>query len=332
MIKRIFRYPISDLCMLVSTMVCFAGMFLMVTQINEIDIMDNEKKAYANAYEYKLNFNAVMNRDVVDALGSLDCNVKMDSYQIFVNDLNVTCLAEIVLNAPEKLNYVLESGKYSDKGVYIGKNISSKLKNKDKIEINGYEYAVDGVFGGKSDFLADKIVIFLNSLNEAEQKNILNLNFYNLTLFSNVHMIDDSIQTIKNLNPDIEIVENNDVTVATGNKTESTLYALLYAFALINSLIIAKYWIYERKYEIYIKKSYNISLADLLLYYFRELMLVSLPGVLLEFIFFGGWNLSIPYLCMVVIGISITVLLILLLSLTKEYFKTAALIIKQECD
>lgn len=248
-------------------------------------VKENERK---NAiYQYRIVANVqTSGKDIFSQLsrGIDKGNILLSGrMSVTCEELNSTFRAEMLLKVSEELPYKLISGHipgtkesdYKKNVVAVGRN-----KYKSAVDKNGKkyitfcmeEYEVIGVLGSASDYWDNKIVFHVDSIGEKTLKHILNMAEYEIHIESNQYRIDElkeqyNILYTNIVNADNIASVNASIDTSEGKETISVTYAkenikvnyIVYAFCLINNIIISYFWIITRRKEIAVRQTFGYS-------------------------------------------------------------------------
>lgn len=278
------RLPLSNTFMLIGFAVSFLGLFQGLNQYEALQQRLLEKGEFMYASQMELMYEGAPGMKLEEVVEGLECNVVLQCFLVYLNDSQTNYIAEIVLNRSEKDIYPLSQGRYptkeersrGEKRVAVGRSIYEMAKDSPGgkiLQVNGEEYLVTGVFGGESDILADKIYFDYECLAQKEQQSIGQLVSGRLLLGSMGKNVGAEYEKMAEKAPDVRLYRESLSGMGGVSSDESlTFYGMIYLFALINCGIIARYWIDERKQEIAVRKTYGMSNAMIVKYYYRELL------------------------------------------------------------
>lgn len=306
--RKIFRYPAVDGYMFFACIIAFVALFISLSVFNEAwDYEDDESHLkFMSSYQGEL-----IKTEKLDLSGlaeGVDCNASFSDVRVSLRtqegDYNTE--AQIYLKMKDRI-YPLIEGRYpedvSDDGpvCVVGREIAEMTgsKTNDHIWIDGSEYKISGIIGtDHSDYLDWHILLWYDKLTEKTLEHLRFFDTVGLIFESNdtdtyicYRKVYDALQGTDGF---ISLKGTGSYTDTDFGKsrTEAWFYFLLYGFALLHCVVASDIWIYERKYEISVKKAVGFSSGQLKkdLYVqlisitaFAAFMCVVLQGVFMMF-------------------------------------------------
>lgn len=325
-------HKLSNLFMIVGFVIAFLALFL------GISLKENENRyqkkiqsyMYRNQETFKMWGLGQMKESLDEVLNESDVNVDLFDYTIFINDAKMTRLCEVSLKRTELPVYPLDEGIWSlgssqDLGiptVVVGQSYIPYFIKKDGasyLMINYCEYKVIGILEGESGVLDYAVIMDYETMPEEEKHRLYQISSCGIRFGSDTVPIGDTMWKFQQECSKYDIhcegtEETNSVAYNTAESENMIFYILIYGFALGICIICSELWIYERKTEIIICKTFGWNNNQIVEWYFKEFMRVISVGVvcaiLLQWLIamLGGQyiNISLYYLliaiCMIVIS------------------------------
>lgn len=262
-----FRYKLSSVFIILGMVVGILALYNGIGIFEYIKNYTNDLRGNEYGYTTIVEMSSTKEINLKKYLIECDSIIRMDYVNAYVDEKKVTCLMTVLLEANEKTNYKLISGRLpseeekinNEKVVAVGQKRSDAIYYKDKkqyITLSGEEYLVTGIVGTEKSDLQDYLLItYYDCLGENILKEIDKYSYY-LVVESNNESINSDINSIAALSS----IDNIDTSISKVNKIKSGLsieeknsistYIIIFGFALLNCILIARFWIYQRKKEV----------------------------------------------------------------------------------
>lgn len=309
-LKKLFRYKLVSIYMIVSQIVIFTAIFGALRIYNKAYAKENDRINAIAKNRIEMSVNSFSRRDLLSTAGKgvEYGNIVADGkLTVQLKDTNNRC--EMILAINEDLPYPLVEGHIpgtvpEDSGknvVAIGRDKCDYIYEKSGgkfILINQEEYEVVGIIGGKySDYWDYRIVLNINCISDGLKKSICSKDEYTILLSSNLENLTDSYQKVYE-----NIMNTDNMCVITANKLnskgESTvsntlqrenfkINAMVYIFCLINSVIISMFWIIQRRKELAIRKTFGMSTVRIIAGMAKDMLILMLIAFILFIIGYG---------------------------------------------
>jgi len=305
--RKLFKHKIADVYMMICITISMLTIFMAVRYFSE----NNRKEKMLNDikydYIYAISYNTDLeNRECVDFskyTSGFDVNFIITGDTAAVGDGLMLVSYIIDINDGTKIPLISGDFKmiksYKTPSVYIGKGIYKKLAQPDCIVINNDEYKVVGVMGDENNDVFDySLYIVYGSMSDSQKEIYGYKTNYDIELSTNdgkkIGRFLEVAQKLKEEHPGAK-VDGKSVSEGFESQTvvsrhKEKILILLYAFAIINSLIAAVLWVYVRTNEIVIsricKMSYDMIIARL----FIELLKLSIISGVISYIAIGLLN------------------------------------------
>ena len=295
-------HKLSNIFMTVGFTIAFLAMFLGIS-LNEYNEKQEEE---IQGYTYsKQSVCQVMGFEKIgDELDALlqqsDVNIDLFQYTIYLNDLKKTRMCEVRLKQSEPSIYPLLEGSWEDNNthgevvptVVVGRSYKPYLKKKDGasyLTINYCEYKVTGILSGENGTLDSAVILNYDTMQEEEREKLMQTSFLGLRFGSEVSEVSSTSEAFKQAFVKKEIhyeasQQTNSAAYNTAERDNIVFYALIYMFALGICVICSEFWIYERKTEIVICKTFGWCKDQIIERYYKELLRVLSVGVGVSFV------------------------------------------------
>lgn len=318
------HYPVVDLWLTISLMVAFAAI------VGNIAIESNIMQAEIEAEQYSMENGCSMKLQDMEfselkvLIGAVGEIARLEDVNLMLNDASTSCLSEVFLYGDISKWYPLIEGRYPTseeleehvRVALIGKNHAKEIyerETNDYIMIESEEYLVTGIVGTtKSNLWANTILLFVDSLGENVLVNFSNWNSYEVyiesqeqdarRLYQQVWMLFDE----KGISARIDVQETYLKNYEKNRRTEEIPSLLLFAFCMVEAILVSEVWIYQRMPELVIRKTFGYTNLQLALYLVREilksliltLLLISIGLVISNMLGWLSLNLSFVFVIM----------------------------------
>ena len=292
LLRKIFRYPAVDSYMFFSCVIAFVALFISLSIFNEIGDYEEDR----DHMQFKSSYSAELTKteafDLSNICADTNCNITLTGVQITLSDdkEEYNTEAHVVVKATEYI-FPLISGDYPeiDKEVepvcVVGKSVADMFEKKtgDYLSIDGTEYKVSGIIGTNlSEYLDWHIILWYANLSDGTMHHLRLYDTLNLLFESNTN---DTYACYKEMYS--ILVDREGFIHLTGTdshtddsigrpRSEAFFYILLYAFAVLHCVVASDIWIYERRYELSVKKTLGYSSSQLKTDLFIQLFLLAL--------------------------------------------------------
>lgn len=291
-IRKIFRYPLSTVYLIVGLIIAFLMLFDGLTIYNQVtsDTKENQKMQYLETTEVTIDNmeNVEMDFDLFKSKEKVNINVVSEGY---VEGVEGNVRIDVVLQEKEKPRLSMERGRMpSPDEIQQGKPVLAIVDNlqeyaikrdgKEYINLSGTEYEVVGII--KNMDSNSNIVVYSDCLASKLLHHILEMNSFKLVLNSESENTYKAYKEIKEKlikkSPAIEIAaykrDNNiDALSYAMNNTEASVVLFIYLFSIANCVIISEFWIEQRRVEVAIKKAFGFSNFKIVKDIFKEMLL-----------------------------------------------------------
>lgn len=290
--KKIFRYPLSTVYLIVGLIIAFLMLFDGLTIYNQVtnDTKENQKMQYLETTEVMIDNldNVEMDFNVLKSKEKVNINMVSEGY---VDGVEGNVRLDVVIQEKVKPRIAMEQGRMpSAEEIEEGKPVLAIRSNlqeyivhkdgKDYINLSGAEYEVVGIIRNMDSNA--HIMVYGECLDSKMAQHILEMNSFDLVMNSEFENTYDAYKEIKeNLirkSPAVEIAaykrDNNvDALSYAMNNTEASVVFFIYLFSLANCVIISEFWIEQRRVEVAIKKAFGFSNLKIVVDIFKEMLI-----------------------------------------------------------
>lgn len=300
--KRLFRYPISTIYIILGLLVAFMALFDGVNIYSQVLGKANDDGQYNYKYAMYLQIDTQGGgkNNIKDLISDRKVNVKICNFAVWPEGSEGMTYMDIVLTNNEKEKYVLKEGRLPDDAeikarenvISVGDSYLSNLTQDNEgnrfITINGSRYKVVGIMDNNiSPAFSANLVTFYECLSDDMKQKILNSPHLDLMIESDSEDVYPVCKQIK-----ANILKRDPQAVIEGYKVDYkeqqaeaakrqlaqspvNIYFLIYFFAIINCIIVSEFWIEQRKREIAIRKAFGMSNLQIIGMLFREMLGIS---------------------------------------------------------
>lgn|GEM_PF-4839035 len=294
LLRKIFRYPAVDLYMFFSCIIAFVALFISLSIFNEIGEYEDDRDQMQFKSRYIAELTKTEDFDLSNIRADINCNIALTGVHITLSEEKVeyNTEAHVVFRSTEYI-YPLISGNYpeinkeAEPVCVIGKSVADMFKKSagDYLSIDGSDYRVSGIIGSnRSEYLDWYIILWYTNLSDRTMDHLRLYDTVNLLLESNTN---DTYTCYKEMYSILEdskgfihltgIQSHTDDSIGRP-RSEAYFYILLYAFAVLHCVVASDIWIYERRYELSVKKTLGYSSTQLKIDLFIQLFLLALTA------------------------------------------------------
>ncbi len=276
--KNIFRYPISDVYMVLGLLITFLSLFFTRTISDSFQAAETDGEKYQYAYSESINVTFDESSELTELFDVSDGVFEIQDVSAVLNDDNATHLCTVILGCAEETEYQICKGTFpTDEDISGEENIILLGKGLEDIcyERDGYtyvkaqndEYRVTGFIGtGNSDAQDYEVVFFLSACGDGIKQILESYESVAVLMESNhkttgeLYDLIAANQEDKDLSCSIVMGGRAQVTYS-GQSSESdkSLYQMLYIFCMINCLVVSEFWISERKNDVSVRRILGYS-------------------------------------------------------------------------
>lgn len=265
--KYQFRYKLSSVYIILGMTVGFLALYNGIGIYRYIREYTNDLRGNRYAYSTELQMSSTTPFSVKKYLYDVICVVRMDYIDVYVDAEDVTCLLTVLISHDEKTNYHMVEGRLPNREeraageavVAVGRGRKDAIYYRDGVGyilLEGTEYRVTGIVGTKASDAQDYLLItYYECLSEPVLEKMDPYGCV-LVLESNIMDVEGTCEQIASLarTDDIEVTwEPADINLSgmtAEERNSMTMYLLLFGFTVIQSMAVAKFWIFQRKRDI----------------------------------------------------------------------------------
>lgn len=295
--KKIIHYKLSSSLMIIGIVVAFICLF---NGINLYHIMITESRENSY-YSYKEMISCIydsMGEDISlgDLLKSDKGIVRLSDVNLYRDADNTLGLVDIIMCQNEELVYPIVEGKLPDTDkdiivptVVIGrKQLSNTTYHNGKryYKLEGVDCEVSAVIGTEGSELFDyKILLYYKGSDDVLKKMVDRNNNISFVIESN---LDDTKLILKSIR-DNAISNNYKVAIGGGSDYEdyfkvddsAKMYILIFAFCIINIIIVSEFWVRARIEEIAIRKVFGYQDLKIWFLLYRDMIINVIVSILI---------------------------------------------------
>ena len=287
--KYEFRYKLSSTYIILGMMIGFLSLFNGIGIYQYIKSYTNDLRG--NQYEYSKRMQLVSLNpfNIKDYTYEVMGILRMDYVDVLLNDENQRCIITILLETKEDTNYHMVSGRLpndeerfnGEKVVAVGRGREDAVYYVDDIPyilIESEEYRVTGIIGTKSSEAQDYLLVtYYECLGDGVIE-CIDPYGCELVFESNINDVtydSDGVASLAAVD-DIEIsigqADKNISGMTLEQKNSMNMYILLFGFTIISSVMIARFWIFQRKRDIAILRISGYSKFKILFRQIEEML------------------------------------------------------------
>ncbi len=292
MIKLLKRYKVVGLLIVLCFLSAFISLCNGLLSIMQINDLVKEQNEYNYAYEVQVDIELAKEVTPETLLklvdGVDDCNVYLEGMTVYFNEIEGLFMPSILISQNETLSLPTKSNitNLPENNVIASTNIVSDLKTLNVHDTTFYIY--DTIDSEKFPFIGSSFVMNFNDYYKVFPDGLSGNKEFSLTLSSNKNDVYNSYNIIEqNLNSYVPnsiinyyVMDNSENLLNNVSSLQSLMPMALFIFALINTIIIAYYWVIVRRREIAIRKSYGASNFSITCLLAKDLFkLISLSAI-----------------------------------------------------
>lgn len=292
----IFRYKASAIGILIGISVALLSLFYadFMRQLSHMEDNDRIRVAYKYQYGFSVQTESEETyEELSNILRRIDMTIIAEDVSLYVNSKYTEHLCRVVVNQSEPLKYNLISGRYPTvEELKLGEPIvilgSELRKNtfltggEEYISICGEKYRVIGYCSGKKTTVTNySVILFAECLGEQTERDFWqagNTYTQTYTLNSDTAGVQDEYAKIEKQLEDAGFSVGGLFRYSTdfnGGQYQESYVKLSYLicfFSIFVSVIVIQFWLFQRRYELAVRRIYGYSKIKLYLYIIEELM------------------------------------------------------------
>lgn len=289
--KKIFRYPISDIYMVLGLLITFLSLFFTRTISDSFQAAADDGEKYQYKYSESINVTFDSAADLTELFDVTSGVFEISDVSVVLNDNNATQLCSVILGCAEETVYQICEGAFPTEEELCGEeNIVLLGRGLEDIcyERDGYtyvmaqndEYRVTGFIGtDNSDAQDYEVVFFLSACGDGVKQILEGYESIMVNMQSNYETT-GALQTLVSANIEdkalsCKLLMGGDTEVTYSGQTseaDNSLYQMLYLFCMINCLVVSEFWISERKNDVSIRRILGYSGARIYGFLYVQLL------------------------------------------------------------
>lgn len=310
--RSLFRYKASAIGIVIGISIALLSLFY-ADYIRRLDDFE-QKESEQFSYQYQVCFSVMTNSEtdyqsVVDTLRRFPVTIIAENASLYVDAEYAEHLCRVVVSRNEALNYHLSRGRYptdaelaaGEPVVILGKaleNLTVSKNGEEYILICGEAYRVTGYCSGENTTITNySILLFTDCLGEQTERDVWQAgNTYTQTYSLNSDTVSPR-DFYGELSAELEasgiqvghLTEyRSDFNGSRYRETYIKLAYIVYFFSLFLTLAVIQYWLYQRKYEIAVRRIYGYGRWKLYGYILKELAGLLVFSVLISSLLYGS--------------------------------------------
>lgn len=309
--RSLFRYKASAIGIVTGISIALLSLFYAdyIRQLDDIEQREREKFSYQYQVCFSvMTYTAADAQLVLDALQGFPVTSIAENASLYVDDEYAEHLCRVIVSQKEELKYHLTSGRYptdeelaaGEPVVILGKALKDKTVSKsdgEYILICGEEYRVIGYCSGENTTITNySILLFADSLGEQTRMDVWqagNTYMQTYSLNSDTLLPRDVYEELRaeleaagiQVGPLMEY--ESDFNGSQYWENYIKLAYIVYCFSLFLTLAVIQYWLYQRKYEIAVRRIYGYGRMKLYGYILKELAGLLMLAVLISLLLYG---------------------------------------------
>lgn len=310
--KSLFRYKTSAIGIVAGISIALLSLFYAdyIQRLNELEQSEIEKFSY----RYQACFSVMTNSEteyqlVSDTLQQFPITIMAENVSLYIDDEYAEHLCSVIISQNEKLNYHLSSGRYprdaeleaGEPIAILGKALRNMVISKrdgEYIRICGEEYRVIGYCSGENTTITNySILLFADCLGEQTQMDVWQAGNTYTQMYSLNSDILSPGDCYKVLSAELEAAGilvsplteyKSDFSGSQYRSNNKKLAYIVYIYSLILTLTVIQYWLYQRKYEIAVRRIYGYGKMKLYGYILKEFTGLLVLSVLVSLLLYGS--------------------------------------------
>ena len=285
-----FRYRLSSIYIILGMVVGFVSLYNGIGIYQYIIKYTNDLRG--NSYEYSAEMQLSHTEPfyIQNYISGVESIVRIDSVDVYVDAQELECKLTLLLgHKDEEPNYHMVEGRLPNEDeivgkeqvVAVGRGRTEAIYYRNDIGyilLAGEEYRVTGIIGNEASDAQDYLIITYYDCLGKELTNNLDLYGYELIIESDLIDVEDECKIIESLATadGISVQYSESVRTLSGMTREEKdtmgMYMLLFSFAIVNCVIIGKYWIYERNRDIAILRILGLNKEQILIRLIKDML------------------------------------------------------------
>lgn len=346
--KKLLRYSTSVVGIIVGMSIALLSIFFAdyMKRLAFLEKCEKERLSYNYQYAFSVRTNSQTDYNIVsDVFRHCAATVIAEDVSLYLNQEYAEHLCRIVYSQEETLNYRLCSGRYpTDAEIETGRQVvilgnalkkyTYSMSDGDYIRICGDEYFVTGYCAGENTTVSNySILLFAGCLGTQTEMDVWhsgNTYVRTYTLNSNYFIPHDLYLAISEELKEEGIQVGGFVTYISdfdgGQYRESylNLSYVICIFSLIITLVVIRFWLFQRYYEFTVRRIYGYSMAKLYFLIVKELAALlcisaGFSAILYEVVvaaYYQAYHVQVPAIAISVIPSLLMMVMIIVAAVT----------------
>ena len=290
--KKLVRYPMSFIFVMCFFILLFILLVLGLSGVKEETLRNLDNRKYKYPYEQKCTVVELHEKTGLDLFKSNQkCYISAEGFSLFMDNLDSQMSIEgFYLSKPDKLLFPFVEGGISDTNSDPVVVLGIKYKQNTKLEngtrfftISGEKYRVLGFVGSKySEILDYKIILFADRLGNNAKKDVEEqlAGGFDITLQGEQNNMDLVYGAYEKemQQKGIVLQRGSCMRSVSANNSYLVLALIIIAFCLINGVLVANVWIWQRKNEIHVLFLFGMNWSQIFFRLYKSFLASAFLG------------------------------------------------------
>ncbi len=297
------RYRTAVIGIVIGISISLLGLFL-ATYMRELKFFENQaidNLSYKYQYAFSVKTNTQEDFEFVSALfQKASVTIIGEDMSLYVNEENAEHLCRIIFSQTEKMNYQLSDGRFpNEKELQSGQSIvvlgdalrsnTYSRDGKDYIRICGEEYLVTGYCADKYTTIGNySILLFAGCLGQRTMEDVWRAG----NTYTQTYSLNSNSEIDRAMYSDMQkLLEKNEIKASSLVKYQKVynggkyrkdylnLSYMIFGFSMFITLIVVRFWLFQRQYEFAIRRIYGYSKLQLYGMIIKELSILFLVSL-----------------------------------------------------
>ncbi len=288
--KKLFRYPISDIYMVLGLLITFLSLFFTRTISDSFQAAADDGDKYQYEYSESINVTFDSVADLTELFDVTSGVYEIGDVSVVLNDKETTQLCTVILGCAEETVYQICEGSFpteeelngEENVVLLGRGLEDICYERDGytyVMAQNDEYRVTGFIGtDNSDAQDYEVVFFLSACGDGVKQILEGYETVMVMMGSNSKNTAELYDLVaanieeRNLSCSLLMGGDEEKTYSGESTKDNSLYQMLYLFCMINCLVVSEFWISERKSDVSIRRILGYSGARIYGFLYAQLL------------------------------------------------------------
>lgn len=342
--KKIVRYPMSFIFVMCFFILLFVLLVLGLSGVKEETLQNLDKRNYEYPYVQKCSAAEMHGKPKLDLFKSNQkCYISVNGFNLFIDNLDcVFSIEDFYLSKPDNLIFPFVEGGIRDTNTDPVVVLGIKYKQNTKLEngnryftICGEKYRVLGFVESKySEILDYKIILFADRLGNSTKKNVEEqmVGGFEITLQGEDNNLDLVYEAYEKemQQKGIVLQRGSFVKSVPAKNSYLVLAFIIIVFCLINGILVANVWIWQRKNEIHVLFLFGMNWSQIFFRLYKSFLTSAFLGSILalltirlliqqasvNYLYYNIWDIGLVVIVTPLVGSA--VLLLNMIKIRKE--------------